>query len=142
MEFDLLSLDIDQNTYYAWAWLGGYRPRAVVIEYNASIPPDVDWKWALQSWTGRGTAPTITGRSLKAYELLGRRLGYSLVGCDFHRNQRVFRARRSCGPAVCRAVHVGKPLRAAAPSPRATAAPTRDRSSIGPDSTPDVASGT
>ena len=81
-EFDLLSVDIDQNTYFAWEALAGYRARAVVIEYNASIPPDVDWKVRYRperTWDGTNNY----GASLKAYELLGRRLGYSLVGCDF-----------------------------------------------------------
>ena len=81
-EFDLLSLDIDQNTYYLWEALASYRPRAVVIEYNASIPPDIDWKVNYapdRVWDGSHNF----GASLKAYESLGRRLGYSLVGCDF-----------------------------------------------------------
>ena len=43
-EFDLLSLDVDQNTYYVWEALRGFRPRVVVVEYNSAIPPDVDWK--------------------------------------------------------------------------------------------------
>jgi hypothetical protein len=81
-EFDLLSLDIDQNTYYAWEGLAEYRPRVVVVEYNASIPPTVDWKVRYNPgriWNGSNNF----GASLKAYELLGRRFGYSLVGCDF-----------------------------------------------------------
>jgi hypothetical protein len=80
-EFDLLSLDIDQNTYFIWEGLRDYRPRVVVVEYNASIPCDLDWKvkyvpdrtW---DWTHN------FGASLKAFENLGRELGYSLVGCD------------------------------------------------------------
>lgn len=81
-EFDLLSLDIDQNTYYAWEGLTKYRPRAVVVEYNALLPPDVDWKVHYESnrvWNGTSNF----GASLKAFELLGRQLGYELVGCDF-----------------------------------------------------------
>ncbi|HEY2901620.1 MAG TPA: hypothetical protein VGL59_13645 [Polyangia bacterium] len=81
-EFDLLSLDIDQNTYYAWEGLRGFRPRVVVVEYNAAIPSDVDWKVRYQServWNGTQNF----GASLKAFELLGRQGGYSLVGCDF-----------------------------------------------------------
>ena len=81
-EFDLLSLDIDQNTYYAWEGLSTYHPRAVVVEYNALLPPDIDWKVHYESnrvWNGTSNF----GASLKAFELLGRRLGYELVGCDF-----------------------------------------------------------
>ena len=81
-EFDLLSLDIDQNTYYAWEGLSGFRPRVVVVEYNSAIPPDVDWKvryGANRAWNGTQNF----GASLKAFEILGRRFGYSLVGCEF-----------------------------------------------------------
>jgi hypothetical protein len=81
-EFDLLSLDIDQNTYYAWEGLAKFRPRVVVVEYNATIPPDVDWKVHYdphRSWDGTNNF----GASLKAFENLGRRLKYCLVGCDF-----------------------------------------------------------
>jgi hypothetical protein len=81
-EFDLLSLDIDQNTYFAWAGLRRFRPRVLVIEYNSAIPPGVDWKvryGADRVWDGSQNF----GASLKALELLGRELGYSLVGCEW-----------------------------------------------------------
>jgi hypothetical protein len=81
-EFDLLSLDIDQNTYYAWAGLCAFRPRVVVIEYNGSVPADIDWKVAYdpdRRWDGKQNF----GASLKALEILGQRLGYCLVGCEF-----------------------------------------------------------
>lgn len=80
-EFDLLSIDIDQNTYHIWGALRAYRPRVVVVEYNASIPPGVEWKVeyvASRMWDGT----TNFGASLKAFESLGNQLGYSLVGCD------------------------------------------------------------
>jgi hypothetical protein len=76
------STDIDQNTYYAWEGLSGYRPRVVVVEYNGAVPPDVEWKVRYRSsriWDGTQNF----GASLKGYETLGRRFGYSLVGCDF-----------------------------------------------------------
>lgn len=81
-EFDLLSLDIDQNTYYIWEGLHVFRPRVVVVEYNSAIPPSIDWKAHYcpnRIWNGSQNF----GASLKAFENLGRRLGYSLVGCDF-----------------------------------------------------------
>jgi hypothetical protein len=81
-EFDLLSLDVDQNTYYLWESLRGFKPRVVIVEYNAAIPPEVDWK--VQYGAGRAWDGTQNfGASLKAYEKLGLKLGYYLVGCEF-----------------------------------------------------------
>jgi len=81
-EFDVLSLDIDRNTYWVWAAMIACKPRVAVIEYNATFPPEVDWKVEyrpLAYWN----KTSYFGASLKALELLGRKLGYSLVGCDF-----------------------------------------------------------
>ncbi len=81
--FDLMSLDIDQNTYYLWKALQDYAPRVVVVEYNAMIPSFIDWKVHYEAdkmWDGSQNF----GASLKAFELLGRELGYRLVGCDFN----------------------------------------------------------
>ncbi len=80
-ECDLFSLDIDRNTYWVWAALRPFRPRVAVVEYNASLPPQVDWKVEdrpERTWNGS----VYFGASLKALELLGRDLGYSLVGCS------------------------------------------------------------
>lgn len=80
-EFDLLSIDVDQNTYHVWEALGAYRPRVVVVEYNASIPPGIDWKVIYDPnavWDGS----VNYGASLTAFEILGRERGYSLVHCE------------------------------------------------------------
>ena len=80
-EIDLFSLDIDLNTYHIWQALEHFRPRVVVVEYNAAIPPDVTWihpYHADKVWD----YSQAFGASLKAYELLGRSRGYSLAGCD------------------------------------------------------------
>lgn len=82
-EVDLLSLDIDRNTYWVWVALSKLRARVVAVEYNATIPPGVDWKVEYRAERGwNGTA--YFGASLKAYELLGRQHGYSLVGCSLN----------------------------------------------------------
>ena len=80
-EPDLLSIDVDRNDYYVWDAIRAYRPRAVVVEYNAIFPPEIDWvveydagKW----WDGTSQF----GASLKALERLGREKGYCLVGCE------------------------------------------------------------
>jgi len=80
-EFDLLSIDIDYNTYWVWRAIKGYRPRVVVIEYNASISPtesktvkyDPDRMWD-------GT--NYFGASLLTLAKLGKSKGYTLIGCD------------------------------------------------------------
>ncbi|MEI6338239.1 MAG: hypothetical protein WCQ57_06595, partial [Verrucomicrobiota bacterium] len=80
-EVDLFSLDIDLNTYHIWAALRDFRPRVVVVEYNAGIPPGQAWIHPYEPdkiWD----YSQDQGASLKAYELLGRDFGYSLVGCD------------------------------------------------------------
>jgi hypothetical protein len=82
-EIDLLSIDVDRNTYWIWEALQEPVARVVVVEYNATLAPWIDWKVdyeALRGWNGT----SYFGASLKAYEILGRRLGYRLVGCDLH----------------------------------------------------------
>ncbi|MEO6056995.1 MAG: hypothetical protein ABIQ49_09165 [Gemmatimonadales bacterium] len=79
-EFDLLSIDVDRNTYYVWEALAGYRPRVVVVEYNSTMPPSDEWvvAYAPEKLWNRSNH---FGASLRSYEMLGRRLGYALVGC-------------------------------------------------------------
>lgn len=80
-EFDLLSIDIDRNDYWVWRSIVRYRPRAVVIEYNANSPPGVEWVVPYNGkawWDGT----SYFGASLTALEILGRQKGYRLVGCN------------------------------------------------------------
>jgi hypothetical protein len=80
-DLDLLSLDIDQHTYWLWRWLRRFRPRVAVVEYNAAWPPTVDWvAQYLPDRVWDGTASY--GASLAALVRLGREFGYALVGCD------------------------------------------------------------
>jgi len=81
VEFDLFSLDIDRNTWYIWKALRHLRPRVVVVEYNSSFPAEMDWKVEYDPCRGYNCT-SYMGASLKAYENLGRELGYSLVGCE------------------------------------------------------------
>lgn len=95
-EFDLLSLDIDRNTYFVWEALTAYKPRVVAIEYNAAFPPDVFWtvKYdAERVWN----ETMYQGASLKAMEQLGEKLGYRLVGCDLHGINAFFVRADLCG---------------------------------------------
>ncbi len=81
-EFDLLSIDIDGNDYWVWKAIKNYNPRVVVIEYNATYPPDFACIMKYNpSFVSKGTSHF--GASLKALEVLGVEKGYRLVGCDF-----------------------------------------------------------
>jgi len=80
-DLDLLSIDIDQNTYYIWRALGAWKPRVVVIEYNSAIPASIDWKANYDPDKVHDGTDNY-GASLKALEKLGRELGYSLVHCE------------------------------------------------------------
>lgn len=76
-EFDVLSIDVDFNDYYIWEALD-YRPRLLVIEHNASIPPSeskVVRYEPQRSWNGTN----YFGASLLALEKLSKKKGYSLV---------------------------------------------------------------
>lgn len=80
-EIDLLSIDVDRNTYWIWNALPQMRARAVVVEYNSIMPSDIDWKVEYhpqRMWNGS----SYFGASLKAFELLGSKFGYNLVGCN------------------------------------------------------------
>ncbi len=81
-EFDLLSVDLDRNTSHIWKAIKNFRPRVAVIEYNAALPPSIEWEVeyaARQMWNGS----VHFGASLKSLEKTGKALGYVLVGCDF-----------------------------------------------------------
>lgn len=81
-EFDFLSIDIDRNDYWVWEAIQRYRPRVVAIEYNASFKQTVSCVIPYDGsaiWNGT----SYFGASLKALELLGRKKGYALVGCNF-----------------------------------------------------------
>ena len=95
-EFDLLSVDIDQNTYHVWEALAAFRPRAVVVEYNSALPPSMEWVVNYSPtcvWDGSQNF----GASLKSFELLAARLGYCLVACDFHGVNAFFVRKDLCG---------------------------------------------
>ncbi len=93
-EPDLLVIDMDGNDYWIWERVATrYRPRVVVIEYNATVGPHLQWvmpynpnhRWNDTAWHGAGLA---------ALARLGRSLGYVLVGCDSHGVNAFFVLRR------------------------------------------------
>ena len=80
-EIDLLSIDIDGNDLYVWEAINVVNPRVVITEYNGKFPPDLEWTQAYNPthiWDGTDWH----GASLKAFEKLGQKKGYRLVGTD------------------------------------------------------------
>lgn len=81
-EFDLLSIDIDLNDFYVWnAMSSQYRPKVVVIEYNAAFLPHED-KIVIYNPLGIWDATNYFGASILALFKLGQKKGYSLVYAD------------------------------------------------------------
>jgi methyltransferase FkbM-like protein len=101
-EPDLLVIDIDGNDWWVWRALQRFRPRVVVVEYNASHPPGDDW--VLPYDPAHCWDYTLRyGASLDAYARLGAEKGYALVGCDAHGVNAFFVRRDLLGGAFTRA---------------------------------------
>lgn len=71
-DFDFLSIDIDGNDYHVWGAIEEYRPKIVCIEFNPTIPSEVDF---VQARDPR----TMQGASLLALDRLARAKQYELV---------------------------------------------------------------
>lgn len=71
-DFDFLSIDIDGNDYHVWKAMQQYEPKALVIEFNPTVPSAVNF---IQS-----ADPALSqGSSLRSMIELGRQKGYELV---------------------------------------------------------------
>ena len=74
----LLTIDIDSNDYYVWRAITRFKPKVVVIEYNAVFPPPiravVDFH-PMNYWDGSD----YYGASLQSLFDLGKAKGYELV---------------------------------------------------------------
>ncbi len=70
--FDLLSIDIDGNDYHVWNALTRYKPKVVIIEFNPTIPPCVEF-------VQPADARLCQGSSLLSLAKLARAKGYELV---------------------------------------------------------------
>jgi hypothetical protein len=80
-ELDLLSIDIDGNDYWVWKAITRFRPRVVMMEYNALFRPPIRW---VRSYDPRAAwrQTTYYGASLASLTALAEEKGYALVGCN------------------------------------------------------------
>lgn len=92
-EIGLLSIDIDGNDYWVWEAIDVVVPSIVVVEYNARFGPER----AVTVPYDAGFVRTIAhhsniyyGASLAALCLLGKRKGYTFVGCNTGGNNAFF----------------------------------------------------
>jgi hypothetical protein len=70
--FDFLSIDVDGNDYHIWKAIKEYRPKAVCVEYNPTIPSGVYFVQTPDPGINQGC-------SLLALDELARSMGYELV---------------------------------------------------------------
>lgn len=87
-EIDYLGIDLDGMDWWLWEALVAVCPRLVIVEYNALFGPDVsvtvpyaaDFSRKERNEQGGLRWPKgYYGASLRAFERLGKRLGYRLV---------------------------------------------------------------
>lgn len=76
-EFDVLSIDIDGNDFHVWKAMTAYRPRLVVIEYNPTIPSQVDFVQPADMSINQGA-------SILALTRLAKDKGYELIATTQH----------------------------------------------------------
>jgi hypothetical protein len=69
---DLLSIDIDGDDYHVWSSMEVFCPRVVVIEYNPTIPPELDLVQRQGEYFGASAA---------ALTRLAKEKGYGLAAC-------------------------------------------------------------
>jgi hypothetical protein len=72
LDFDLLSIDIDGNDYHVWHAVNKYQPKLVIIEFNQTMPTEIDYHQPPEPQTN-------VGSSIKALVDLGRKKGYLLI---------------------------------------------------------------
>ncbi len=71
-DFDLLSIDIDGNDYHVWQVIHEYTPKAVIIEFNPTIPKTVEFIQPKDMRISQGS-------SLLSIAKLAKSKGYALV---------------------------------------------------------------
>lgn len=82
-DFDVLSIDIDSIDYYVWKALTDFTPKVVIIEYNSTILPDVEYVVDPSKVSDYG-GTSLEGASLLALYNLGKRKGYELVYSELY----------------------------------------------------------
>ena len=72
LDFDLLSIDIDGNDYHVWEAVRRYKPKVVVIEFNPTIPKEIEFVQPRDMGVTQGNSLLSIAKLAKSkgYELL------------------------------------------------------------------------
>lgn len=71
-DFDFLSIDVDGNDYHIWDAMKKYSPKVVCIEFNPTVPTEVEFVQEANPRVNQGS-------SLLSLVKLGKEKGYELV---------------------------------------------------------------
>jgi len=78
---DVLSIDLSKNTYHILESIEACEPKLIITEYNAKLRDKIEWECQYDEqgdWDGSDNF----GASLKSFENMLSKKGYSLVGCN------------------------------------------------------------
>jgi hypothetical protein len=72
VDFDFLSIDIDGNDFHVWQAINVYRPKLICVEFNPTIPTEVDFVQPADPRVNQGCSLTALCRLAqeKGYELI------------------------------------------------------------------------
>lgn len=77
-DFDFLSIDIDGFDYHIWKSIQRYKPKVVVVEFNFTIPGNIEFIQSYEPGTRQGT-------SILSFNKMAIEKGYQLI-CINHEN--------------------------------------------------------
>jgi hypothetical protein len=69
-DFDLLSIDVDGDDYQIWQGMEQFRPRVVVVEYNPTIPPELELVQKRGGYFGSSASALVSLATSKGYRLV------------------------------------------------------------------------
>jgi hypothetical protein len=76
-QFDFLSIDIDGNDYHVWNAIMCYEPKVICVEFNPTIPNEVEFVQKADPRVNQGT-------SISSFVELGRGKGYELISITLY----------------------------------------------------------
>jgi hypothetical protein len=69
-DFDLLSIDIDGDDYHVFDSMRTFTPRLVIVEYNPTVPPEVDLVQLPGEYFGASASSLVKLAHTKGYKLV------------------------------------------------------------------------